>query len=404
MKIHKDTFRLLVASRAFRSMALIYMTLAFSLYLTVLKINIIDIGIVAALTLLFMICLVFFMGVIGDRYGYRYELLISEGFTLVGAVIIALSSDIILITLGIIIAGLSGGAGGMRGAFSPGINAMVANNYPDEKERVKKFSILTSVASLFAIFGSVMLGTVTILSKYVSIEMAYRYMFLIAAIMLSISFCLLIFMQEQKRPRKTTRIMKLSSLKYVSKVILANSLGSIGLGIAIPLLPLWFALAYKATPIQISMVFGVSYVVTAFGAYISSKLSKKINILNMSSVTRSLNGVFLIAMAFSPFFIIAGAFYIIRSFSAGIGLPSRSAINVKGVHGEDYGTATSFQGIATRVAQLSSGASGYLMDISLPFPIFIGGIFEIASGIVYKVILGDKKNSMEKRIMKKKIE
>ncbi len=403
MENYRDTFRLLVASRAFRSMALIYMTLAFPLYLTVLNVNIINIGIVAALTLLFMICLIFFMGVIGDRYGYRYELLISEGFTVIGAAIIAVSSKIIPIALGIIIAGLSGGAGGMRGAFSPGMNAIIANNYRDEKERVKRFSILTSVASLFAIFGSVMLGAVTVFSGYVSIEMAYRYMFIIAAGMLAISFCLLIFMQEQKQPRKTTRIMKPSSLRYVSKVIVANSLGSVGLGVAIPLLPLWFALAYKATPIQISIVFGASYIVTAFGAYISSKISKRINILNMSSVSRSLNGVLLIAMAFSPFFIIAGAFYIIRSFSAGVGLPSRSAINVKGVHGEDYGTATSFQGIAMRVAQLSSGASGYLMDISLPFPIFIGGVFEIASGVVYKILLGDKKGSGRKHIVKKKI-
>jgi len=44
------------------------------------------------------------------------------------------------------------------------------------------------------------------------------------------------------------------------------------------------------------------------------------------------------------------------------------------------------QGVASRVAQLSSGASGYLMDYALPLPLSIGAIFQFASGISYKLL------------------
>ena len=78
---------------------------------------------------------------------------------------------------------------------------------------------------------------------------------------------------------------------------------------------------------------------------------------------------------------------------AGFGSPSRTAVNVRGVDIEDYGTATSIQGVASRAGQLSSGLSGYLMEFALPLPIFIGGILQLASGIGYKLLFSKHKKS-----------
>ncbi len=388
-----NIFRLLVYSRASRSIALIYMTLAFSLYLTALGVDIIDIGIVAAITLLFMIFMVLGLGAMGDRYGYKYELAVAEIFSFLGALVIAVSTNTTFIIIGIIIAGLSSGAGGLRGAFSPGINAFIASSYPNQADRIKKFSVLTVVSAISAIFGSAMFGLVSIMGKYVGVLTAYRYLFFISAVMLAFSLICLLLLQERKRPAKTTKVMKSSSSKYISKVIIANSLGGMGMGLSIPLLPLWFKLLYNANPLQISAIFIISYIMTALGSYMSSRISYKIDALNMASSTRSLNGVFLIFMSLSPILPLSGFFYIFRAFFVGIGSPSRTAINIKGIHDEDYGTATSIQGAASRISQLSSGASGYLMDYSLPFPIFVGGVLQIASGIAYKLMFRNKQEN-----------
>ncbi len=81
---------------------------------------------------------------------------------------------------------------------------------------------------------------------------------------------------------------------------------------------------------------------------------------------------------------------VIRAFVAGSGSPNRSTVTVKGIGNEDYGTATSLQGIATRVSQLSSGASGYLLDYALPLPLEVGGVLQLISGALYKILLKPK--------------
>jgi MFS family permease len=388
----RDTFIFLLCSRAFRSIALIYMTLAFSLYLSALGVGVVEIGIIAGASVLFMALMTLFLGMIGDRHGYKSELIISEAVTLAGAMIVASSANITFIEIGMILAGLSSGAGGLRGAFSPGVNAFVAGSYPDHSDRVKKFSLLTSIASISAIFGSVMLGSVSMLTKYIGLASAYRAVFLLSSFMLIISLASLLMLKEHKRPQKTTRMMKPSSFAYVSKIIVSNSIGGVGMGIAVPLLPLWFVMMYHANTLQISIIFSISYIITALGAYVSSRIYARINALNTASATRAFNGLLLIAMAFSPLLALSGLLYVLRSFSVGMGSPSRSAVNVRGVHEEDYGTATSLQGVSTRISQLSSGASGYLMDYSVPLPLFVGGIFQFASGIAYKLLLGQEKD------------
>lgn len=49
--------------------------------------------------------------------------------------------------------------------------------------------------------------------------------------------------------------MKLSSLKYSGKVMLSNSLSGMGVGLAAPLLPLWFELMYKISPYDIGIIY-----------------------------------------------------------------------------------------------------------------------------------------------------
>jgi len=389
-------FKYLLYSRAFRSIALIYMSLAFSLYLVALHVSIINVGLVAAATMLFMIFLTILLGAIGDRRGYKTELVIAEVFAFIGALIIAISSTVTYIIIGMIIAGLSGGAGGMRGAFSPGTNAFIANNYRDEKERVKRYSLVTMVASAAAIGGSLLFSIVTPLSASVGLLNAYRYIFMFSSALLGLSVLLLLLLTDAKKPVKTTKMMKASSAKYSLKVITANSLGGIGMGVFMPLLPLWFKLSYGAEPFEIGIIFSAVYIFTALGSYMSSRFAHRFNALNIASYTRVLGSLLLLAMAFSPALIIAGIIYIARAVIAGFGSPSRTTVNVRGIDAEDYGTATSVQGVASRVAQLSSGASGYLMDYALPMPLVVGGIFQFASGISYKLLFKGKNKDQNK--------
>ncbi len=389
------SFKFLIYSRAFRSVGIIYMTLAMPLYLSALKLSLLSIGFVVAGVMLVMILETLALGAFGDRYGYRRALRIAEILPAVGAFMIFYSPNIYVVIVAIIMAGIGGTAGGMRGGFSPGMTALVAINYPEEHIRVRKYGLLTAIGSAASVFGALMISLHGYMGAYVGDLMAFRYGFLIAGALMLASFISLMFLREVEHPKKTTKVMKRSSLKYISKIMLVNSFSGVGIGIALPLLPLWLELMYHASTFDIGVIFGASYIITALGSYISSRVSYGHDALNISAATRALNGVLLIAMALSPFLLIAGIIYSIRSFNAGFGSPNRGAINVRGVDREDFGTASSVQGVATRVSQLSSAASGYLMDISLPIPLEIGGLFQLVSGAMYKFVLKGTKPSSE---------
>jgi MFS family permease len=387
------TFKFFLVSRASRSVALIFVTLSLPLYLFALHYNIISIGIIYFVIMAFNAGLSVLLGALGDRVGYKKSLIIGEVFPLIALILLAISVNFFAIIIAAIIGGIAGAAGGMRGTFSPGSTALIVSNWKDNNERVKKLADTTYVGSAFAIFGSLMLYLKVFLINSVGIIGSFRVLFGFSAFMILISLIALLFVAEAKRPKKMTRVMKKESIRYSIKVILANSFNGFGLGMALPLLPLWFELRFGVNSSLIGVIYTISYAATAIAAFAASKkaYSPKFSTLFTASYTRVLQGVMLIIIAFSPLFILSSFFFTIRSFIAGFGSPSRSAVNMHGVNSQDYGTASSVMGLANRLAQTSSGLSGYLMDISLPFPVLFGGILQTVGGFIYFKVLSPNK-------------
>ncbi|MGC8533738.1 MAG: MFS transporter [Candidatus Parvarchaeum sp.] len=395
----ESTFKFFLISRASRSVALIFVTLSLPLYMFALHYSIISIGIIYFVIMAFNAILSLLLGALGDRIGYKKSLIIGEVFPLVALILLTTSTNFFAIVIAATIGGIAGAAGGMRGTFSPGSTALIVSNWKDNKERVKKLADTTYVGSAFAILGSLMLYFKAFFVNYVGIISSFRVLFGFSAFMLLISLLSLLFVAEVKRPRKMTKIMKRESMHYSIKVILANSLNGFGLGMAVPLLPLWFELRFDVNSSLIGIIYTLSYAATAIAAYAASKkaYSPRFSTLFTASYTRTLLGVMLIAIAFSPLFVLSSLFFTIRSFIAGFGSPSRSAVNMSGVNSQDYGTASSIMGLANRLSQTSSGLSGYLMDVSLPFPVLLGGILQSIGGFVYFKVLSSNKKRVYKQ-------
>ena len=380
-----SSFKFLLLSRGARSVALVFVSLAFSLYLNALGYSLIFIGLAFLVIVAFNMFVSLFLGMIGDRIGYSRALIISELFSLAGTAGLFFSSSIYVILVSATLAGISGTAGGIRGAFSPGMTAFIASNWPDEIERVLKLARVNVVASLSSIIGGLLLYTHGYLVPYFGYIGTFRFLFLISFICLLVSTISLLFLRERRRPKKTTKIMKVESASYLWRIIVPNSVNGAAIGIAIPLLPLWFHLRYGISVSAVGEAFTFSYAATALGSYISGRYlnSKKVSAIFISSVARFFQGLLLILMAISPFVFLAVGIYVLRSMVAGIGAPMRSAISVRGIGSEDYGTASSVQAIATRGSQMTSGLSGYLMDFYNSLPLFVGGIIQISGTVVY---------------------
>lgn len=255
----------------------------------------------------------------------------------------------------------------------------MASNWGDEHERVKRLGKLTSL-SLFAGIGG---GLLLSLHDFLPIShlKSYRILYLVSSLLLFSSTISIIKVKERDRPKKSTRFMRRSSLRYILKVSISNAVTGAGIGITIPLLPLWYSIVFHSTLFQIGLIYTASSIATALGSITASRI--RYNTLKLASLTRILNGIFLIGMAFSPFLLSASALYVIRNFNAGLGMPNRSTVNVRGLSEEDLGTGSSIQAMATRLAQMSSGARGYIMELGPSLPLMLGGVLQSLGGLIY---------------------
>ena len=391
-----SSFKFLLVSRSARSISLMFVTLAFSLYLYNLGYGLVFIGLIFLPIILFNMIFSLFLGILGDRYGYVKALVIGELLPLLGLAGLTISSNIDVIAISAVITGITGTAGGMRGAFSPGTTAFVASNWPDEADRVRRIAKMSVVASLSSIVGSSLLVVHGYLNPYFGITGSFRFLFGISSFILLISFVSLLFLKEVKRPKKTSRIMKGESFSYLLRVLFPNVINGAAIGIFSPLLTLWFELRFHVSISYIGEIFTLAYAATAFGSFVAGRYlnSERVRAITVSSVTRLFQGLLLIGMALSPIVPIAFSLYAIRSAVAGMGMPMRTAINVRGIGNEDYGTASSLQGIATRGSQTTSGISGYLMDTYIASPLLVGGALQIVGSMIYyRVIRNWEKKS-----------
>ena len=301
MAASRDSFRFLVLSRGLRSVAIIYMTLAAPLYLDFINISLPQIGLIYVAVMLFAGALNMALGMLGDRYGYKKALLLAEILPMLAAFTIGFTENTALLIAAVILGGVGGVAGGIRGTFTPGTTALVASSYPDDKERVKRLSSLTKIGSIASILGALMLIGHTYLTGVFGIAGAYRILFAVAGAVMALSFISLLFVQSDKRPEKTTTMMKRSSLIYTLKVSGANMINGAAIGISMPLFPLILGIAFhipiELLSLTVGLVYIPSYVGVAFGSYFAGRYSGRHNIVKVASYARISSGILLLGMS-----------------------------------------------------------------------------------------------------------
>lgn len=386
-------FRFLLVSRALRSAALIFVTLSTPLYLLELNFDIVSIGLIYLFVSITTVVISVGIGLLGDRIGFKKALIIGEIPAIFIAAALTFSTNIYVILAGIIISGTTGSAGAMRGAMSPGMNAYIATNWSDDSNRVRRMALITSIASFFSIIGSLMLYSHGFLIQYYGAVGSFRVLYGISLVLVVFSMSSLFLLVEKPLKVKRGPVMKKASGRHVLKVAIANGINGSGIGLAIVLLPAWYELRFGLTASQVGLAFLGSYVGSAIGGLLASRLAISTgggSTLGVAWVTRVIQGGLLVIMAVSPFVLIAILLYAGRSLLAGFGLPSRNAVNIGGLQEGDFGAGTSLQGVSVRVSQGFSGLSGYLMDIDLPFPVILGGILQAASGVVYYKLMKKK--------------
>ena len=393
-------FRLLLFARVLRSIGIGFSSLALPLYMTALGYTPVLIGVSFLLMTVLGSFLVFLWGPLGDKFGYAKVMILLEALFATSALIFAFSPTAVLpvIVFAAVIGGYGGGGGGgLRGTFGPGITALVGYLWRGTEERIRRLGTITFVAGISGTVGYALLYLQSVLSVRFGDIGAFKMVYFWTALTGLGALALLCLIKEPKHAKRSAKVITRESGTFVSKVALSNVVNGFGIGLAIPLLPLWFGLAFSYNNAEISVIYVVSAVVGGIASYFSHEVSSRLGAIRSASAARGASGILLVAMAFVPIGTVAALLYCLRAACGGVSAPVRQAVTLGGVQETDLGAASSLAGLAQRASFTSSGLGGYLLSLYEGLPLEVGGLLQLAGGFLFFGLLRGSSARQESR-------
>lgn len=332
--------------------------------------------------------LTFVWGLLGDRFGYKRVLIAVDSLFGVSCLMLATSTSLVPVVVAAVIGGYGGqGGGGLRGAFGPGLSAFIGSVWKGAYERTKMIGTITFVGGISGLAGYAVLAWVGLRVPSLGEVKAYQDAYVLLLGTAAASVAALLLTTEGVHPLRTARILTKGGQKFIGKVVVSNVFNGAGIGLAIPLLPLWFSLRFGFGAETIALIFAASTLVSSVASYFSHAVAVRLGNVKTGSVTRVASGVLLVVMAVSPWGLVAGMVYAIRGITGGLGAPARTSVTLGGVADSELGAATSISGVSMRASFMSSGVAGYLLTVAVDLPLGLGGILQGFAGFLYYGLL-----------------
>ncbi|WP_069806399.1 MFS transporter [Vulcanisaeta thermophila] len=376
----------LILTRAIRSAAFGYLAFVVPLYLKSLGFSAVLVGIYFMVATISSAVLVLVSGFLGDIIGRRDSLMIMSSLFVVAMAIYSFTDNKLIIFLTSILGvttGVGGGGGAGGGPVAPLLTSLLAD-HTEPSERVRVFSINTSVAVSSSFAGSLMA------SLLLSLGFSDQFLFRLSLALSLISLALLLLVDRDPRrvsARSVSSVVRLRSVGNVARISIAGSLGSLGLGMVTPLLPLWFRLYLHATEVEVGEVYTVSYLASVVATLMASHVGKFLGRVRGIALFRSFSTLLFVVMALVPNFIIDAVLYVLRASLYMLTLPLRQSVSVEVIDEDERARGLSITGLARRLPYgIGSSLAGLFMDASLyALSMIVGGVIATMDPILYYV-------------------
>ncbi|MGC9193280.1 MAG: MFS transporter [Thermoplasmata archaeon] len=368
----KYDINILMLTRVLRNFYFGYLSFLLPLFLRFHGFSYMDVGLYALLTTISSSVLVLISGFFGDLYSRKKMLVIMSSLSIFFLVIVISTTNYTLLMVssvfGITLSGIGGGAGG--GPIAPLINAMVADRV--KVRRTMVYSSLTSLGIFSAVFGSMLSAVIS--AKYADY---FTILFTVALVLSVISVILTMTISEWKveRAPEKKKVLPTRSGKSIIYISFAGALGSLGLGIILPLLSIWFHDVGLSMPI-ISVIFALSYIVSAITVNFSSFFERLIGSINSIVLFRALGSVLLIFIPFVPI-LFSVILFIARTAFYQMALPVRQNFSMNLFTPEERSRGSSITGIFRRLPY------GFATELgSVMFTLSIASLAFVSAGMI----------------------
>ncbi|ABW01572.1 MFS transporter [Caldivirga maquilingensis] len=376
----------LVASRIIRSFSFGYLSFIIPLYLKSIGFNPVLIGLYFMINAISSSLLVLAAGFLGDLYGRRDTLIAMSSLFTASMLVysttvnrLAIFATSILGTTGG--GGPGGGAGG--GPVTPLQTSLLADN-TSPVERTRVYSITTAASTASSLAGAA--------SSYLFLSMGLGDLFLfrLSAVLSALSLLVLLMVSRDKgriRVDSISQIIPRRSSGSVVKIAIAGSLGSLGLGMVTPLLPLWFKLYLHATELDVNMIYMASYLVSMVSTLLADRVERVMGRVKAISVLRAVSVGLFIVMAVTPSLIIDSVLYIIRVALYMVTIPMRQSLSMEVITSDERARGLSITGLARRLPySLGSFIAGVMMNSALfALSMITGGLVSMLDPLLYYI-------------------
>ncbi|WP_367834277.1 MFS transporter [Vulcanisaeta sp. JCM 16159] len=325
-------------------------------------------------------------GFLGDLIGRRDALIIMSSLFMISMAIFSVTNNKALLFITSVLGtttGSAGGGGAGGGPVAPLQTSLLADN-TESMERTRVFSLTTSIALFSSLMGSLISYTI------LSVGLGDLTLFRLSLALSVISTALLALVRRDKPRIKylgINEVLPRRSSRPITRIAIAGSLGSLGLGMVTPLLPLWFRLFLHVSEVEINEVYTASYVVSIVLTLLARRVEGLMGRVRAISLLRSLSVSLFIVMAFIPIFIIDAVLYVIRVALYMITIPLRQSLSMELIDESERARGLSITGLARRVPYgLGSTIAGLLMDYAeFSLSMVLGGTIALLDPILYYV-------------------
>lgn len=387
--------RRLIAARAARSLGQGALVAAFSLYLQALGWTASAIGATLSAALLVGAVVTLIVGPSSDRLGRRRFLLGYEAAQAAAALLALVSAWPPALVLAAVVGGFGRGANGSAGPFAPLEQAWLAQAGPPGL-RATLFAANAAIGFAGMTLGALLAGAVAWLQGPLGNAAGYRPIF---ALSLAGSLCALALLAGARevvtsevapdRPAAASQspeqIAWRRENRLLARLVLANTLNGLGIGMVAPVIAYWFALRFHHGPASIGPALAVSFALAAVGSVVAGRLVRKHGLITPVIVMRAAGLLLLFALPLMPAFAAAAGVYALRAgFNQGTA-GVRQALVVGLTRDSRRGLAASLHNVSVQLPRaFGPMLSGIMLHAGMmTAPFYLAALLQAAYLLLY---------------------
>jgi len=290
-------------------------------------------------------------GILADRYGRRKFIIVGNLLASITLASFALTATPALLVLAAVVEGST------EAAFASAGTALLAEK-AGEAHRTAAFSLSAFLSNIGWGLSGFAIPLVLVFQSFgLNNVQAHITLYLVLAAS-SVAVTPFLFRISESRtsakaksirefmPRKSRDVM----IKYAITAVLI----AFGAGLFVPLMTLWFSLAFRVPDTVSGPVIGVSGFLIAAFTLGAPNLARRFGLVKSIVLTQGLSMVFMLAVPIAPTFATAGGIYIIRTFIMNVAGPLGTSLIMGLVDKDERGAAS---GISTAIWRFPNSIS-----------------------------------------------